>query len=65
MSNIIVLGSGMVGSAIALDLAKKHTVTVTDLQEKALQKISSRNKDINTQILDVTDHQALSKALKP
>ncbi len=31
MSKVIVLGAGMVGSAMAIDMAKKHRVTVTDL----------------------------------
>ena len=34
MSNIIVLGAGMVGSAIAIDLSKKHKVTVADFQQE-------------------------------
>jgi len=38
MKNIIVLGSGMVGSAIAIDMAKNHKVTVTDVDDKALNK---------------------------
>jgi saccharopine dehydrogenase-like NADP-dependent oxidoreductase len=31
MTKIIVLGAGMVGSAMAIDLAKKYSVTVADL----------------------------------
>ncbi|ELR73403.1 hypothetical protein C900_04255 [Fulvivirga imtechensis AK7] len=65
MSNIIVLGSGMVGSAIALDLSKKHEVTVTDLNTDALRKISTKNNSINTQALDVTDKNALTRLLAP
>ena len=33
MSNVIVLGAGMVGSSMAIDMAKKHRVTVTDLSQ--------------------------------
>ena len=36
MSNIIVLGAGMVGSAIAIDLSKKHNVTLTDLKQNVV-----------------------------
>jgi len=38
MSNIIVLGAGMVGSTMAIDMAKKHEVTITDFSELALEK---------------------------
>ena len=38
MSNIIVLGAGMVGSTMAIDLAKKHNVTIADFNNKALDK---------------------------
>ena len=36
MKNIIVLGAGMVGSAIAIDLSKKHNVSLTDFNQDAL-----------------------------
>jgi len=36
MSNVIVLGAGMVGSAMAMDMAKKHHVTLTDLSQDVL-----------------------------
>lgn len=62
---IIVLGSGMVGSAIALDLAKQHDVTVTDYNTQALEKVKSSNKLITTEKLDVTDINALHAALVP
>jgi lysine 6-dehydrogenase len=32
MSKVIVLGAGMVGSAMAIDMAKKHDVTLTDIR---------------------------------
>ncbi len=40
MSKIIVLGAGMVGRAMAIDLAKKHEVTSADISETALQSLS-------------------------
>jgi len=42
MSNIIVLGAGMVGSAMAIDLSKKHNVTVTDLNQGVLDKVKEK-----------------------
>ncbi len=43
MYKIIVLGAGMVGSAIARDLAQKHHVTLTDVSPGALEKAVQRN----------------------
>lgn len=45
---IAVLGAGMIGRAIALDLAKEHTVTCFDLNAQNLEEIKSRNADIET-----------------
>ena len=42
MSNIIVLGAGMVGSAIAIDLGKKHRVTLADLSIQRLDQIREK-----------------------
>jgi len=63
MSNIIVLGAGMVGSAMALDLAKDHSVTSADFSEESLAKIKKRNSGIQTLKLDVTDASVLRAAL--
>jgi len=65
MSNIIVLGAGMVGSAMAFDLAKKHQVTVADLSETTLSNIKSKNSKINTTLLNVTDKTQLKNTLQP
>ncbi len=64
MSKIIVLGSGMVGSAIAIDLSKDHLVTVTDLNQNVLDSIKLKNKQIQIQQLDVTDFTFLKKTIK-
>lgn len=65
MSKIIVLGAGMVGSAMAIDLSKKHQVTVTDLSETALKKIKNNCNGLETFQLDVTEKSALQKAITP
>ena len=39
MSNVIVLGAGMVGSAMAIDMAKKHQVILTDKSQSVLSKV--------------------------
>ena len=45
---IAVLGAGMVGRAIALDLAKEHDVTSFDLNAQNLEEIKSRNAAVQT-----------------
>ena len=45
---IAVLGAGMVGRAIALDLAKNYTVTSFDLSAANLEELKSRNDAIET-----------------
>jgi lysine 6-dehydrogenase len=65
MSKIIVLGAGMVGSAIAIDLAKKHKVTLTDLLDNQLAKTKEKCRSLNISKLDVTEIGKLQSALKP
>ena len=62
MKKIIVLGAGMVGSAIAIDLSKKHEVASVDLNSAALEKLSNNFK-IKTIKADITDESQLSKLL--
>jgi len=64
MSTIIVLGAGMVGSAIAIDLAKNHQVTVTDFNENALNKAKQKCNKLQTQQLDVTNIETLQRTIK-
>lgn len=63
MNNIIVLGSGMVGSAMAIDLSHNHQVTVTDKSQKVLDELISRHPNISINVLDVTDKKALSEII--
>lgn len=64
MSHILVLGAGMVGSAIADDLAKTYLVTSADRDPAALERVQRRNKRITLRELDVCDHQALLAAAR-
>ena len=52
MNNIIVLGAGMVGSAMAIDMAKKHQVTLTDLSQDVLKRVKQKCDDLSIQPLD-------------
>ena len=65
MKNIIVLGSGMVGSAMAIDMVQNHKMTVSDINDKALQNIKEKCSDLSTLQLDVTDKAKLKETLKP
>jgi lysine 6-dehydrogenase len=62
MSKIIVLGAGMVGRAMALDLSKKHNVTSTDRSEKALKSIG--NPKVKTIEIDLSDTKKLSNLIQ-
>ena len=64
MSNIIILGAGMVGSAMAIDLAKNHQVTSSDFSIEPLEKIKSKNPSINTLQIDVTKKAELINTLQ-
>ncbi len=64
MSNIIVLGAGMVGSAIAIDLAKNHSVTLTDLNSQRLDQLKIKCNSLNILQLDVCDKNKLQSAIK-
>lgn len=64
MSKIIVLGAGMVGSAMAIDLAKNHKVTLTDLDENALKRSLKKCSDLATEKLDVTNLEMLQSMIK-
>jgi len=63
MSKVIVLGAGMVGSAMALDLATNHRVTLTDLSQEGLNKAKARSGDLNILQLDVTDKKKLQNLI--
>jgi saccharopine dehydrogenase-like NADP-dependent oxidoreductase len=65
MSNIIVIGAGMVGSAMAIDMAKEHRVTLTDISPERLETIRSKHGDIEVRQLDVTDKADLAEAIRP
>lgn len=65
MSNIIVLGAGMVGSTMAIDMAKKHEVSITDFNQEALKKATKKCPQLHSILLDVTDKKELQKTIKP
>nr|WP_294902943.1 saccharopine dehydrogenase C-terminal domain-containing protein [uncultured Lacibacter sp.] len=60
---IAVLGAGMVGRAIALDLARNFTVTSFDVNETNLQLLRQKNSEINTVVQNLQDYDAYHQLL--
>lgn len=65
MKNIIVLGGGMVGSAIAIDLSKKHQVTLTDINAQVLSKVAEKCPALKVQLLNVSEKELLQSTIAP
>src|SRR6188474_3922901 len=65
MNNIIVIGAGMVGSAMAADLLHNHNVTLADLNAQRLNELRSKYPALKVMPLDVQDAQALQGAVIP
>lgn len=65
MQKIIVLGAGMVGSTMAIDLTLNYAVTLADFNKEALDKAQQKCGLLKTIQLDVTNLSALTKALEP
>jgi lysine 6-dehydrogenase len=65
MNKILVLGAGMVGSAMAVDLLKKHKVTLTDVNIHPLKQLKDKHKLLNILELDVTRKEYLKSLLSP
>lgn len=65
MIKIAVLGAGIVGSAIALDLAKNHEVTSLDISSDALANLNKRDGRVTTVSVDLGDYSIYPELLKP
>lgn len=65
MSNILVIGGGMVGSVIARDLSEKYDVTVADVSNTRLKLLKKRNPSFSTLELDVLNPGELKPAVDP
>lgn len=60
MKKIIVLGAGLVGGVMALDLAKDHDVTAADRSEEALGRLRRKGK-VNTVQADLSNPAAIKE----
>lgn len=65
MHNIIVLGGGMVGSAMAIDLVKKYKVTVADLDQQTIEQLKRKTPELEVIAIDVTEESVLKSTLVP
>ena len=63
MSKIIVLGAGMVGSAMAIDLSKNHQVKLTDINPDVLARVKTKHEQLQLESLDVTDIASLQNLI--
>ncbi|MEO6540975.1 MAG: saccharopine dehydrogenase C-terminal domain-containing protein [Ferruginibacter sp.] len=61
---IAILGAGMVGRAIAIDLAAKYNVTSFDVSDHALQVLDQKNNSVKTIKADLGDHSNYGVMLK-
>jgi saccharopine dehydrogenase-like NADP-dependent oxidoreductase len=62
---IAILGAGMVGRAMALDLVQQHDVTSIDISEANLFLLKSRSPHIHTRVADLRDFSAYADLLHP
>lgn len=60
---VIVLGAGLIGKTIAVDLSKQRDVTCADLNASALQELSSYK--IKTKSCDFSNEEELKKTIQP
>lgn len=65
MLKIAVLGAGMVGKAIAIDLSKHYEVTSIDINEGSLRSLQAKNPEINILKKDLKDHSSYPEILRP
>ncbi len=63
MKKVIVLGAGLVGKAMAIDLAKNFDVTSADFSEEALASLAPYK--IKTQKLDFSNLKLLAQTIQP
>jgi saccharopine dehydrogenase-like NADP-dependent oxidoreductase len=63
-AEIVILGAGMVGSAIAADLCREYTVTAVDVDGGRLAALSARH-PLAAQTADLSDPAAIRRAIAP
>lgn len=64
MAKLLLLGAGMVGRAIGVDLARDHHVHVADRDPEALAALADRTR-ITTEVADLDDPGVLARLCEP
>ncbi|MGP8215105.1 MAG: saccharopine dehydrogenase family protein [Bacteroidia bacterium] len=64
MKNVIILGAGLIGKTMAIDLAAKYKVTCADIRQESLNDFPPRLK-ISTTVCDFTHKKKLAELLQP
>jgi lysine 6-dehydrogenase len=62
---IAILGAGMVGRAMAIDLQKKYSVTSFDVSEHSLDILTKKNSEIKTVKADLSNYNNYPALLQP
>lgn len=63
MKKITVLGAGMVGGVIAVDLAKNYKVTLVDLSSERLDSVKAKA-NLETQVADLSSSETIKKVVR-
>ncbi|MCJ7801608.1 MAG: saccharopine dehydrogenase NADP-binding domain-containing protein, partial [Candidatus Marinimicrobia bacterium] len=63
MKNIVVLGAGLVGKAIILDLYKSYNILVADIDKNNLSEFDNMT-NIKTLVTDLSDNLNIREAIK-
>lgn len=63
MSKVIVLGSGMVGRAMAIDMSSRHEVSLADRDQYALENAKLRCPALHTLLMDVTRTEVMQNTI--
>ena len=58
MHKVVILGAGMVGKAIAIDMSKKHEVIAADIDQASLDYLS-RNYPVKTQAINLMEEERI------
>lgn len=61
---IVVLGAGLIGKTIAIDLSPAYDVTCADIHEATLQAIAEQH-PVKTAVCNFRDTNALKKLIQP
>jgi lysine 6-dehydrogenase len=65
MTSIVVLGVGMIGHAMALDLVQNFDVTVVDRDKTALSRLTKANDKIKSIVSNLTELKSFNELLAP